>query len=309
MQQTESKIKTRQRRPLTHKEKAYLLLLLPGLIMMFLFKYVPMAGLVMAFQNFSPVKGFFKSPFVGLKNFQNALRLPNFTQVVGNTFFLASFNIVLGILVPLVFSLMLNEVRSAKLKRSIQTVVYLPHFLSWVILAFTFKQLFSANGIVNQLVRMMGGDTISFFANNAWFRTILIVTGQWKEFGWGTIIFISAILSIDPNLYEAAAIDGATRFQRMLHVTLPGMAPIIVLRITLSLGSVLESNFDQIFNMYNSLVYEGADVIDTYVYRLGMINLQYSLSSAIGLFRSFVSLILIAVSYRLADRLTGYKIF
>ena len=216
-------------RPLKHKERAYLLMILPGFVVMLLFRYAPMFGLVMAFENYSPIKGFLGSPWVGLKNFRNLFRLPGIFQVFGNTLTLACWHIALGLVIPLAFALLLNEVRSKQLKRGIQTVVYMPHFLSWVILAFTFKQIFSGTGIVNQLIRMFGSSAVPFMSNNFWFRVILIVTSQWKEFGWGTIIYLSAILSIDPNLYEAAAIDGASRLKRVWHVTLPGIQPIVIL--------------------------------------------------------------------------------
>ncbi|MDW7657365.1 MAG: ABC transporter permease subunit [Bacillota bacterium] len=280
-----------------------------GLVSLIIFHYIPMAGIVLAFQDFNLTKGIFGSEFVGMKNFRNLMRLNSVWQAFRNTITIASVNIVLSLVLPIIFALLLNEVRHLTLKRTIQTVVYLPHFISWVILAFTFKQIFAGTGIVNQIITSLGGTKIMFMSSNTWFRPILIATAQWKELGFSTIIYIAAITAIDPNLYEAAIVDGASRFQCVRHITLPGMMTIIVLKATLSLGSILNANFDQIFNMYNQLVYPTSDVIQTYVYRIGLIQAQYSLSTAINLLNSIVGFILIVFSYTLAYKLADYKIF
>lgn len=185
----------------------------------------------------------------------------------------------------------------------------MPYFLSWVILGSIFGTMFSLDGIVNQLVSALGGTPIMFLGSNAWFRPIVVLTDTWKGFGYGAIIYLAALLAIDPNLYEAASIDGASRFKQLLHVTLPSLIPTIVLMTTLSLGNVLNAGFDQIFNLYNPLVYETGDIIDTYVYRMGLIDLQYSLSTAVGLLKSIISSILIILSYIFAKKFAGYRIF
>ncbi|WP_309120994.1 ABC transporter permease subunit [Paenibacillus sp.] len=285
-------------------------MLLPGVLVMLLFSYYPMIGIVIAFQNFVPTKGFFRSDFVGWAHFEFLFQLPNFSQVLWNTVFIASMKIVLGLLVPVVFALLLNEVRKALFKRTIQTVVYLPHFLSWVILGGVLIDILSpSTGIVNAALKLFGADPIFFLGHERWFPFVLVVSDVWKEFGFSTIVFLAAITSINPTLYEAALMDGANRWKQTWHVTLPGMLPIIVLMSTLSLGNVLNAGFDQVFNLYSPQVYSTGDIIDTLVYRIGLVDAQYSLATAVGLFKSIVSLVLISVSYFLAYRLANYRIF
>lgn len=282
---------------------------LPGLIFLILFSYVPLFGIVIAFQRFIPAKGIFGSQFIGLGNFAYIFDLPDVGQVFFNTIFIAGLKIAIGQLVPIIFAILLNEATSILFKKLVQTIVYLPHFLSWVILGTIFKQMLGLNGIVNVLISQMGMEPVQFLADGGWFRFIIIVTDVWKGFGFGTIVYLAAIIAISPSLYEAAIIDGTSRFQRVLHVTLPGMAPTIILMATLSLGGVLNAGFDQVFNMYNPLVYETADIIDTYVYRIGLISMQYGFSTAVGLLKSVISSILIITSYTMAYKFAGYRIF
>ena len=216
---------------------------------------------------------------------------------------------ILGIVVPVAFAILLNEVRSIAFRRVVQTIVYLPNFISWVILGTIFQQMFSANGLINTFVQSLGFEAIPFLSSGPIFRILVILTDCWKGFGFGTIVYLAAILGISPDLYEAATIDGANRLQRILHVTLPGMLPTIVLMGTLSLGNVLNAGFDQIFNMYNIMVYDYADIIDTYVYRMGLISMQYSLSTAVNLFKSVVSCGLTVTAYALASKFANYRIF
>jgi putative aldouronate transport system permease protein len=286
-------------------------MLLPGTILLLIFSIVPMFGLIMAFQKYSPVKGFFGSKFVGLRNFETILfRSPDTMQVVYNTVFIAVAKILLNLIVPVVFALLLNECRIRWMKRSIQTIVYLPNFLSWVIVAAMFSHIFSYTGIVNIILKELGQkDAIMFMASNTWFRPIVILTDTWKFFGFNAIVYIAAITGIDANLYEASDIDGANRWQKMRFITFPGILPTVILMATLSLGNVLNAGFDQIFNMYNPNVYQTGDILDTLVYRIGLQNLQYSLGTAVGLFKSVISMILIVLSYKLADKFAGYKIF
>ena len=208
-----------------------------------------------------------------------------------------------------VFALLLNECRHIKYKRIIQTTVYLPHFLSWVILAVMFSNIFSFTGIVSQIVQLFGGEATMFMISNDWFRKILIGGEVWKEFGYGAIVYVAAITSIDPTLYEAAGIDGAGRWKKMWYVTLPSIIPTIVLMTTLNIGKLLKGGFDQVFNLYSPLVYETGDIIDTYVYRMGLVDLQYSNGTAVGLFQSLIGFLLLVIAYKLADKLVGYRPF
>ncbi len=284
-------------------------MLLPGIILLIIFSFVPMFGSVIAFENYYPSKGIFGSSWVGLKNFRYMFNLPTFWQIFSNTVFIAVWKIAMGILVPVLYALLLNEVRAVGYKRTIQTAIYLPHFLSWVILANIVTNIFALDGPINGLIRSLSGKEIYFMANAGWFRVIVIISDVWKEAGFGTVVYLAAITGIDPQLYEAAAIDGAGKLKRVWHVTLPGMAPTIVLMATLALGRVMDAGFDQIFNMYNPLVYSTGDIIDTYVYRTGLVGAKYGLASAVGLMKSVISFTLIVVSYQLADRFAGYRIF
>lgn len=287
------------------------LMLVPGVLMILIFNYTTMAGLIIAFQKFKPSKGLFgDQQWVGLDNFKYVFKLPGFGQALENTIVIAFWKIVLGLLVPIVFALLLNEVRSRKFKRTIQTIVYLPYFLSWVVLGGIFIDMLSpSTGILNQIIKALGGKEIFFLGDNRYFKGTLIATDVWKNFGYGAIVYLAAILGIDSNLYEAAEIDGANRWQQTWHVTLPGMRMIIVLMLVLSLGNVLNAGFDQVFNLYNVSVYESGDILDTFVYRMGLLNAQYGPATAVGLFKALVSTLFISVSYFLAYKFGDYRIF
>jgi putative aldouronate transport system permease protein len=287
----------------------YNLMLIPGFIFLIIFNIVPMLGIIMAFQRFVPARGIFGSEFVGLQNFRQMFMFPDIGQVFFNTIYIAVWKIVLGIIIPVAFALLLNEVRFTGFKRLVQTITYLPHFLSWVILAAMFSNIFSFTGIINQIVMLTGNEPILFLASNTWFRPILIITDVWRSFGFGAIIYLAAIAGVDPNLYEAADIDGATRAQKMGYITLPGIKATVVLMSTLALGNVLNAGFEQVLTLYSPIVYRTGDIIDTYVYRMGLVNLQFSFGTAVGLLRSAVGFILIVTSYILADRCAGYRIF
>lgn len=285
-------------------------MLIPGLIATLIFSYLPMAGTVIAFQKFIPVKGLFGSQWIGLDNFRYVMELPDFYQVLWNTIIIAVFKIIANLIVPIAISILLNELRREVVKRWVQTLIYLPHFLSWVILSGILIDILSPGyGIINQGIKLLGAEPIFFLGDNSWFRFTLVATHEWKEFGFSTIVYLAAITGINPNLYEAAFVDGASRWKQTWHVTLPGMAPIIILMLTLSIGNVLNAGFDQVFNLYSPIVYETGDIIDTYVYRIGMIDAQYGLATAVGLFKSVVSLLLISSSYYLAYRFANYRIF
>lgn len=287
----------------------YHAMLLPGMIFLVIFSIIPMFGIVMAFQNFVPAKGIFGSKFVGLAQFQRLFMLPDFRQILENTLIIALSKIIIGTLLAIVFAVLLNECRNVRYKRFIQTAVYLPHFLSWVILAVMFSNIFSYTGIINQLITALGGEPVMFMISNTWFRPIVIGTDVWKEFGYNAVIYVAAMTSIDPSLYEAADIDGAGRWKKIMHITLPGILPTIILMGTLSIGNVLNAGFDQVFNMYSPLVYRTGDIIDTYVYREGLVNIQYSFATAVGLFKSIISFALLTTAYKLADKFCGYRIF
>ena len=290
-------------------EIQYHLMLIPVMAFLIVFHILPVFGIVIAFQRYLPALGFTGSEFVGLKYFEQMLTLPQTWRIVRNTFTIAVWKIAMNMIVPITFSLLLNEVKNALFKRTAQTLIYLPHFLSWVVLAIPVMNIFAYDGIVNNIVALFGGTRTIFLSNNTWFRPILIITDVWKEFGFGTIVYLAAITGISPSLHEAAVIDGATKMQRIWHVTLPGMLPTIVLLATRNLGNVLNAGFDQIFNLYTPIVYETADIIDTYVYRTGLLDMNFSLSTAVGLCKSVIGIILILTSNKLAYKLANYRIF
>ncbi|WP_374020588.1 ABC transporter permease subunit [Paenibacillus thiaminolyticus] len=283
-------------------------MLLPGIVLTFIFSYIPLYGIIIAFQNFDPTL-MFHSPWVGWDNFKYVFELPGFVQSIWNTLYIAIFKIIGGIVVPVTFALLLNEIRHKKFKKSLQTLIYLPNFLSWIIVAGLLIDILSTDGIVNELLGLFGVDPIFFLGSNTWFPITMILSDIWKGFGFGTVVYLAALTSIDPSLYEAAEVDGAKRWKQTLHITLPGITPIIILMSVLSLGNVLNGGFDQIFNLYSPLVYESGDIIDTFVYRLGIEQAQYSPAAAVGLFKSAISFVLIAVAYFLADKLADYRIF
>ncbi len=289
--------------------KHYYLMMAPGYIWLVLFSIVPMFGIVMAFQDFNPGLGIFKSEWVGLENFRYMFSMPDIKQVFFNTVFIAVGKMIGNLLVPLIFALLLNELAIKKLKRPIQTMVYLPYFLSWVIFSNIVLTIFGYYGPVNSILQLLGIDPILFFGKAEMFKPLVIGTDIWKGFGYNAVIYLAALTGIDPSLHESAAIDGSGRFKRLLHITLPGISSTIILLAILSLGNVLNAGFDQIFNLYNPLVYSTGDIIDTWVYRAGLVDLQFSLATGVGLLKSVVSFVLIAASYIMADRFTGYKIF
>ena len=289
--------------------KHYYIMLIPALLWLFFFSIVPMFGIVMAFQDYNPGQGILHSKFVGLENFKYMFQMNDVKQVLCNTVVIAVGKIIGNIIFPLIFALLLNEFCIKRLKRPIQTIVYLPYFLSWVILAKIVLNIFGYTGPINQLMEAFGRNPINFFGEPSLFQPLVIGTDIWKGFGYNTVVYLAAILGVDQSLYEAAAADGAGRFKRIWHITLPGIRTTVALLAILSLGNVLNAGFDQIYNLYNPLVYSTGDIIDTWVYRAGLENLQYSLATAVGLFKSVISVILIVIGYKLADKLTGYKLF
>ncbi|MDQ6421347.1 ABC transporter permease subunit [Paenibacillus sp. LHD-117] len=291
------------------KEYILHLMLLPGVIVTLIYAYGPMAGLIMAFQQFEPLSGFFKSELVGLDNFRYVFNLPDFNQVLWNTVIISIFKMVLFLLVPLILALLLNEVTRRWFSRFIQSAIFLPFFLSWTVLGGVIIELFSLNGPVNSLITAFGMEPIMFMLDNEWFRGIIIGSDVWKGMGYNMIVMLAAITGINATLYEAAEVDGAGKWKQMIHITLPGMAPILILLAVLSLGGVLNAGFEQILIMYNPTVYEGADIIDTFVYRLGMFSQQFGPAAAVGLFKSVISLALVSLTYYAAYKYNNYRIF
>ena len=285
-------------------------MLIPGIIVSVLFSYIPLAGSVMAFQKYNPLLGFFNSQWIGLDNFRFIANLPGTFQVIWNTVYIAVLKMIGGIIVPVAFALLLNEISQSKIKRTFETFIYIPNFLSWIILSGIFIDLLSpTEGIVNKVLIAFGMEPIFFLGDPFWFPIVMVLTDIWKSFGFGTVIYLAALTSINPELYESAMIDGAGRWNQTLHITLPGISPIVILMSVLALGNILNAGFDQIFNMYSPVVYSTGDVIDTFIYRLGLQQRQYSPATAVGLFKSLVSFFFVSLSYILADKLANYRIF
>lgn len=301
----------KKRRKISGYEIPLHLMLIPGILIIFIFHYVPLGGLIIAFQRFIPAKGLFgNQKWVRLQNFQYIFSMPNTMNVLRNTVTIAVAKIVLGLVIPITVALLLNELQVSKVKRSIQTIIYFPHFLSWIIFGSIIMDLLSPqNGIVNKMLNLLGHESIYFLGDNKYFQQTIIWTDVWKNFGYGTVVYMASITSIDPSLYEAASIDGANRWKQTWHITLPGMRMIIVLMMVLSLGNVLNAGFDQVYNMYSPIVYETGDIIDTMVYRLGLENAKYGPAAAVSIFKSVVSMLFISASYYVADRFFDYRLF
>ena len=285
-------------------------MMLPAVVLVFIFTYIPLFGSVMAFQKYSPAKGIMKSSWVGMSNFTYLFSLPNTWQVIFNTFYISFLKIIVLIAVPVIFAMLLNEVMSQKFKSTIQTFVYLPHFLSWVIMAGLMIDILSpSQGLVSKFLALVGIKAPFFLGDEKVFPYTMVVTDLIKEFGYESIVFLAALSSIDQNLYEAAEVDGAGRWQQALRITLPSIVPTIILITTLSMGYIFSAGFDQIFNLYNPSVMRTGDILDTFIYRLGIVSMQYSVATAAGIFKSVVSLAFITVSYGIASKYLGYEVF
>jgi putative aldouronate transport system permease protein len=285
------------------------LMILPALVGLALFSYWPMYGVVIAFKNFKPLIGIARSPWVGFFQFERMFSQRDTWELFRNTIFIAISKIVLGQLASLVLALLLNEVIERWFRRLIQSLTYLLNFFSWVIFGGILLNILLRDGLVNQGIAALGFQPIPFLTDPALFPWTIILTDTWKNFGFGAIIYMAALTGIDPSLYESAAVDGANRWHRIVYITLPGMASIIVLMACLSLGDVLNAGFEQILVLQNPLVLSTGEIIDTYVYKMGLQNYQYSFATAVGLLKSVVSMIMISLSYFLADRLANYRIF
>ncbi len=287
------------------------LMLLPGVLILFIYTILPFFGNIMAFQNFQPILGFFKSPWAGLDNFKYMLQLPDTFNIFRNTLVIAVGKIVFNLAMSVFFAVLLYEMSGKRFKKMVQTICFLPHFLSWVILAMIFRDILDGSGIINTTLMNLGiiKEPIIFLGSNSLFQGIMVATDVWKEFGYGAIIFIAALAGINQELYEAASIDGASRLQKIWNITLPGIKVTVVLVATLNIANVLNAGFDQVYNMYSPIVYQTGDIIDTYVYRMSFESAQYSLATAVGLMKSIVSFLLIVSSNLLAKKFANYRIF
>ncbi|SDS75044.1 putative aldouronate transport system permease protein [Actinopolymorpha singaporensis] len=279
------------------------LLILPTIVYFVVFAYLPMIGLQIAFKDFRVFGGMWNSPWVGLDNFRAVLSSEKFPQLVRNTLLISTYRIVFGFPVPLIFALLLNEVRTRWFKRSIQTVTYFPHFLSWVVFAGIVINILGPSGLLNTLLLDAGGHRVNFLTNPDTFRSVVVLTGIMKEFGWGAIIYLAALSGIDAQLYEAARVDGAGKLRQIWHVTLPGLRPVMAVLLVLSLGNLLDAGFDQIFQLYNGAVLDVGDIIDTYVYRIGLLDAQFETATAVGLFKGVVGMVMIVTANHVLRRM------
>ncbi|MBZ6443459.1 sugar ABC transporter permease [Paenibacillus sp. P2(2022)] len=285
------------------KHKLLYLMVLPGLVYFIIFKYFPMGGLVIAFQDYQAFQGITGSPWVGMKHFIRLFTEPTFFMLLRNTLVLFALNIVIFFPLPIILALMLNEVRKMFFKNIIQTIIYIPHFMSWVIIvSISYVFLTVDGGVLNELIAALGGEKISFLTSPQWLRTVYIGQVIWKELGWSTIIYLSAITVVDTQLYEAAEMDGAGRLRKTWHVTLPAIRPVIITLLILKIGSTLDLGFEHMYLLLNSLNREVAEIFDTYIYTAGLKNGQLSFSTTVGLFKGVVGLILIMFSNRLAKK-------
>ncbi len=293
-----------------YRSRYIYLMALPGVIAIFLFSYMPFYGILMAFKDFSYKKGIMGSPWVGLEHFYTVMSDPEFWTVTRNTLLISVGRILIEFPVPIILAILMSELMAHRFKRVVQSVLYFPHFISWVIIGSMVFSLFSVNnGVVNNLLFQLTGRRINFLVDSTFFIVLLFTTSIWKGAGYSMILYLAAITNIDSELYEAATIDGCGRVKRMWHITLPGMNVMVVTMLILAVGGIMNAGFDQIFNLYNSMVYDVADIIDTYVYRLGMNKLYYSEATAVGLFKSVINFALLMSVNALCKRINGTGIY
>jgi len=292
------------------RDRYLVLMVLPAVIYFVVFHYIPMLGNVIAFQDFQLGAGLFGSEWVGFRWFEEFFVSPFFGRLITNTFLLSFYMLLFSFPVPIIFALMLCEVRDGLFKKTVQTVSYLPHFISLVVVVGILQNFLSpTDGVINQLLEFFGHDPINFMEEPKYFRTLYIVSGIWQQFGWNSIVYFAAISSIDPQLYEAARIDGCSRFRQMWHVTLPGIMPTAMTLLILSLGNMMNIGFEKIILMYSPSTYQVADVISTYVYRRGLEDMQYGYAAAVGLFNSVINLVLLLIVNRISKKFTGVGLF
>jgi putative aldouronate transport system permease protein len=286
------------------RDKYLLLLVFPCILYYFIFKYLPLFGIIISFQDYNLFRGIWASPWVGLKYFTMFIENPDFLKLMRNTFLLGFYKLVFGFPVPIILALLINEIRKELLKRFVQTVSYLPHFISNVVVAGMVVMFLSpTGGVVNQMIKAAGFAPVNFMMEPGLFRSVYVLSEIWQHAGWGTIIYLAALTAIDPQLYEAAKMDGASRWKQTVHVTLPGIAPAIVIILLLDIGRVLEIGFEKVFLLYSPVIYETADIISTYVYRIGLIQGNYSYATAIDLFTGIISFVFVITANHISRRL------
>lgn len=304
-----SGVGARIRRELVKNKYVYLLAL-PVIAYYIIFCYWPMFGLVIAFKQYEVAKGIFASQWVGLKYFMEFFQSRNFLRLMRNTLGISIYELIAGFPAPIIFALLLNEIRNSKFKRTVQTITYLPHFISMVVLCGMITDFFSTEGIITKILMHFGGQQINYLGEPRYFKTIYVTTGIWQGVGWGSIIYLAALSGINPELYEAATVDGAGRFRQLLAVTLPGIAPTIVIMLILRMGQLMSVGYEKIILLYNPSTYETADVISSFVYRRGIgESAQYSFSSAVGMFQSVINLVLLLGANYLSRRFSGNSLF
>ncbi|GAA3409676.1 ABC transporter permease [Paenibacillus hodogayensis] len=285
-------------------------MLVPGIVYFLVFRYIPLAGSVIAFQNYNIFQGIWESEWVGFQWFEQMFLFANFKRLLVNTLVISLYQLVFTFPAPIILACMLNEFNRARVKRWMQTILYLPHFLSWtIIFALVYALLSSQSGLVNHYLTQLGMEPIPFLQKADYFRTMVISTGMWKEMGWGTIIYLAALAGINPSLYEAATVDGANRWKQFLHITVPGLLPATMILLLLKIGHILDIGFEQIYVFLNPANYSVGDVIDTYAYRSGLLNGQYSFATAIGLFKSIVGFLLLLIANRISKSTTGEGLY
>ena len=283
------------------RDKPLYLILLPGILYFIIFQYVPMYGAVIAFKDFKAFLGISGSPWVGFKNFVDFFNHPSFKTVLVNTVVISGYKILFGFPAPIILALMLNELRKERFKKVIQTVTYLPHFLSWVVIAGLAANMLSpSSGAINELLKAFGAQPVYFMAEPKYFRIILVITDIWKEIGWGSIIYLAALTGVDIQLYEAAIVDGAGKWRQLWSITLPSIVPTIIIMFILRVGGIMNAGFEQIFTMYSPNVYSVSDIIDTFVYRMGLESAKYSFATAVGLFKSVIAFVLVVLTNKLS---------
>ena len=266
--------------------------------------------MIIAFKKYRILQGILGSPWVGLDNFERLFRSPQFLNVFRNTLLISFYKIIFGFPAPIILALLLNEVRAGRFQKVVQTISYLPHFISWVVIAALIRQLLSpTSGVVNYLLMVVGLEPVNFMIEPGFFRPMVVAANIWKDVGWGSIIYLAAISSIDVQLYEAATVDGAGRFRQAVSITLPSLAPVIVILFILRIGFMMNAGFEEIFNLYNPITYEVGDIIDTYVYRIGLVEFDYSYSTAIGLFKNVLGLLLLLFTNAIVNRFSEFGIW
>jgi putative aldouronate transport system permease protein len=292
------------------KFRALYLISLPGIAYFLIFKYIPLAGSVIAFQNYNIFKGFTGSEWIGLEHFQTMFKYPDFGRILLNTVLLGIYDLIFAFPAPIILAILLNELRMVFYKRVLQTIVYMPHFLSWVIISgIAIGILSPGTGIVNQLLQWLGIEPIYFLGENSYIRTVLIGSGIWRDSGYGTIIYLAALAGINPELYEAAEVDGAGRWKQTLAITLPSLIPTIMILFLLHIGKFLDLGFERVWVFLNALNTGNGEILDTYIYKAGLLSQQYSYTTAVGLFKSVIGLLLVVIGNILSKKTTGESLY